>query len=647
MSLHLTPTGVTDTLRPFVEAGILGVAEIHMARTLGKVAVPVGHQVTDSEIFALAFAVWAVNASHVCLDLADIEQQVSSEIVQQTGEAVAHRISSLPWPDPSTLVSDLSRSPLVGTPAPHPSSVDTSRPLILSDTLLYFTRQWIDEGIVVDLLADRFSQRSAELTPEADEWARAAFTEPDGIDRAQVDAVRSVLTSKSVVLLGGPGTGKTYTIAAMLHALAERRRTDGGPELRVALAAPTAKAAQQMTSSISGSIASKDFPPTHSESISRWATSAQTVHSLLGVRSGNLVRFRHGTRSPLRSDVLIVDEVSMVSLPLMARLLEAVPRDATLVLVGDPQQLQSIETGAVLGEIERFSGRLPNIKTLKENRRQLVRSPDGSVALNAIGTIAARMRADGEENIDIESVLSNLSEPGDNSVAWIETPAGISPTIASVISALENDLVPFSDARIAAESFSSRDSAMELPHRALKSIESVRILCAHREGDWGVATWNRLAERLAGVEKALRSPGRPLLVTRNDRSIGLNNGDTGVVIGNTGTNAAFRVQGGANHDDVASARILEMSALADIETAFAMTVHKSQGSQYDTVVFVVPPQGSPLLQREMVYTAVTRAKRRLVVVGDRASIAQALGSRSRRRSSLADRIRAALSPPKG
>lgn len=314
------------------------------------------------------------------------------------------------------------------------------------------------------------------------------------------------------------------------------------------------------------------------------------------------------------------------------------------MLVGDPQQLQSIETGAVLGELSRLGSDLPNLVSLRENRRQRITAPDGTTSLNAIGRLADEMRPTADTDAMSASVVFDALSSDDGTVAWIEISDNDDPT--NTVSRLADELSAFTTARQLAETVSPGEPS-DAADDALAAIDSVRVLCAHRQGAWGVSGWNEAVRTISGVGAELSSPGRLILVTRNDRSVGLNNGDTGVVVGATNSRAAFHAHRSSSGSTPRSTRLLEMSALPDTETAFAMTVHKAQGSQYGTVVFIVPPLTSPLLQREMLYTAVTRAVSRLVVVGSRTAIERALTVRTDRRSSLADRIRVALSTPKG
>lgn len=637
-SRRLVPRVVHPALAPFVDLGILGTAEVHAALHIAGAGLGDAGP-ADHEFLALAFAVWSINRSHVCLDLSDIEAQVITEVAPFAGEDLLRTMSDLPWP--TNLEDALQSSALVSVVGPAGSaSPSPDRPLVLKGNLLYLMRQWVDEGIVADLLAGRLASPPDHLGPSADAWARAAFRNPDDCPE-QVAAVRNVLAHRLSVLLGGPGTGKTFTIAAMLHALAERRAHEGGRPLRVALAAPTAKAAQQMTASITASIDDDKLPAVHADQIRIWAAGAGTLHGLMGVRNGNLVRFRHGPANPLPFDVIVVDEVSMMSLPLMARLLEAVPADATLVLVGDPRQLQSIETGAVLAQLWDLHAEVPHMTILERNRRQENRLPDGSVVLNAIGELAREMRVDRHDDISVARVIDLLVRADGKELVWIPVAPGVKPTAREIFETVEPHLEDFKEAKRIAD-MDAPDAAAELAAatRALAQVDGVRILCAHREGDWGVSGWNEVGHQISGVGRWRADPGRPLLVTRNDRSIGINNGDSGIVWGRSHPRAGLHVHRSAGQGG-GTLRLFEIATLADIETAFATTVHKAQGSQYDTVVFVVPPPQSPLLQHELLYTAVTRAKKKLVLIGPAESIARALTTQTRRRSGLADRIRAA------
>jgi len=340
---------------------------------------------------------------------------------------------------------------------------------------------------------------------------------------------------------------------------------------------------------------------------------AATLHRLLGSRPDSRTRFRHHRGNRLPHDVVVVDETSMVSLTMMARLVEAVRPDSRLVLVGDPDQLASVEAGAVLADL---------VAGLGEH------DPGAVVALRTahrfgerIGALAAAVR-DG----DADAALALLHDGGDE----IEL---VDPTTVDAPAAVrEVALAAAREVHAAAEAGD--------PAGALAALDRHRLLCAHREGPFGAGSWNRRVERWLGDE--LGTPvgaswgrewyaGRPLLVTANDYGLGLYNGDTGVVVR----------QGDGLRAVIASAAApvsLATSRLADVDTMHAMTVHKSQGSQAEEVTVLLPEEDSRLLSRELFYTAITRAQQRVRVVATEAAVRAAVERRARRASGLRQRL---------
>jgi exodeoxyribonuclease V alpha subunit len=335
-----------------------------------------------------------------------------------------------------------------------------------------------------------------------------------------------------------------------------------------------------------------------------------TVHRLLGARWQE-TRFAHGPDRHVDADVVVIDEASMVALPLMARLVEALNPTTRQVLGGDPDQLESIEVGAVLADIvaaaavsgSPLSG---SVVRLERPHRQAVGSPIGPLA------DAIRMGRDDE-------VVARLraGEPG---VGFLDTaPFGL----AGAEHAAREAVLPA--LRAATEAARDGDAAA-----ALAAFASVRVLCAHRTGPFGVQRWNRLIEGWLGVEDR-SGAGRPLLATRNDPRLRIANGDTGIVVATAeGNRAAFGSADGI--------RLLAAAQLDAVETAYAMTVHKSQGSEYATVVVVLPPATSPLIGRELLYTAVTRASREVIVVGDEAAVRACVRTPGRRVTGLASAL---------
>jgi len=347
-----------------------------------------------------------------------------------------------------------------------------------------------------------------------------------------------------------------------------------------------------------------DFPLAAADVVS--SLSATTIHRLLGWRPESRNRFRHDRANPLPFDVVVVDETSMVSLSLLARLLEAVPPHARLVLVGDADQLTSVEAGAVLRDL---------VDGLGEGSHAVAHLRTSHRFRGAIAELADAVRVG-----DSAAALSIL-ESDDPSAALVDD---IEPAVREAARDLHD-----------AADRGDRGAA-------LAALGRHQLLCAHNSGPFGARWWNReVASWLAtslGVDY-LRGwyPGQPLLVTENDYSLGLFNGDTGVVVRDpeTGRLSALLGDGAA-----AQGRDLHLSRLAEVTTAHAMTVHRAQGSQYDEVSVVLPEPGSRLLTRELFYTAVTRARHTVRVRGSREAVVAAVEQRAVRATGLADRLRA-------
>jgi exodeoxyribonuclease V alpha subunit len=330
---------------------------------------------------------------------------------------------------------------------------------------------------------------------------------------------------------------------------------------------------------------------------------ATTVHRLLGPRPDTSSRFRHHRENRLPYDVIVVDETSMVSLTMMARLVEAVRPQARLLLVGDPDQLASVEAGAVLADlVEGLSARTDSpVATLRTSHRF------GA----SIGDLAAAIRMG-----DADRALEVLAAEG-GSVEWIDMDDP-SPR-------LRNVLVPMALRMRQAAALGNSTAA-------LAALDDHRLLCAHRRGPYGVAYWNRQVERWLSEEtdapqRAGWYAGRPVLATANDYGLGIYNGDTGVTVLRDG---ALRV--------VIGEREFATSRLADIETMHAMTIHKSQGSQVAEVTLLLPPEDSRLLTRQLLYTAVTRAQEKVRIVGSEAQLRAGLERRAVRATGLKHRL---------
>lgn len=406
------------------------------------------------------------------------------------------------------------------------------------------------------------------------------------------------------IVLGGPGTGKTYTIA-------ERLRTHPSPVPSVALCAPTGKASRHMKEVLDGQLRKEGAGAEVLSVIER--APSDTVHKLLGSNPRGSSRYRYDTENRLDQKLVIVDEASMMSLSLMYNLLRAVPDDGEVWLVGDPDQLASVDAGSVLADIRmaaapRSNFLFPRTTVLDEQRRF---APDSGIA-----ALAAAVR---EREVDkVRSILDS----GAADVDWVD--------LAAHRSAMRSltDLV-VAHARSVVDAATAGDVSTAL---ALKS--ELQVLSATRVGRSGVDGWNELIERRLGPATSSRTYlGRPVMVTRNDTVTDLSNGDVGVICRSGNEDRAF-------FGDPASPFEVPMARLPETATVHALTIHKSQGSEYDHAVVVIPSGDNRVVTRELLYTGITRPRTKLTLVASWESIEKAILRDARRATGLEQRLTA-------
>jgi exodeoxyribonuclease V alpha subunit len=517
------------------------------------------------------------------------------------------------------------------------------RPVSLVGSWLYLDRYWGEERQVAADLQSMSARPATGVAIEvlADGIARL-FSGQTGT-RQSLAAASAVLRRLAVVA-GGPGTGKTTTVARIVALLIEQAAAAGLPAPLTALAAPTGKAAARLEQAVHD--AAPQLPVADPVREQLLDLHASTLHRLLGWRPGSYSRFRHHRLGRLPHDVVIVDETSMVSLSLMARLVEAIRDDARLILVGDPGQLVSIEAGAVLGDIvgpaggSLLAGADARIE-LSQATGHLIASEDppagvtvgdGIVVLDrvhrfggGIATLASAIRAGAADR-----VIEILTDPRTQDVTWIPVD-GSDPAAAEALEPVRERAVAAARSVIDA----ARSGA---PRRALEALGAFRILCAHRRGPDGVSGWTATIEgwleaELGGfIANDRWYVGRPLLVTENDYELGLYNGDTGVIVATRSGRAGAVFDRGPSIVDYTPTR------LAAIDTVYAMTIHKSQGSQFDVAAVLLPEPTSRILSRELLYTAVTRARREVLIAGTEETIRIAVGKPVARASGLRRRL---------
>ena len=616
--------GASGSLRAFNRAGILDSADVHIARRLAQLAGVAG----DAVALGIAFATRAPRLGHVCVDLRTIRQTASRDI------DLATDLDALPWPDPEAWLDALQQSPLVGP----------GNPLWLSGSNLYLNRLWLDERqVATELLARAESDVMDVDLALLHSGLTKLFREEDPTtgdpEHLQPLAAATAVLRRVSVIAGGPGTGKTTTVARLLGLLDQQALAHGAAPPLIALAAPTGKASLRLEEAVRDEATRLGLDPRTGERL--LALRGMTLHRLLGRAGGNRTRFRHNRSNPLRHDVVVVDETSMVPLSMMARLLEALRPEARLIIVGDHEQLASVEAGAVLGDIVGPAARGLCMGQAVRARLQeatghpvpdpetAARSPigDGVVVLRHVrrhgGAIAGFARA--VQAGDADAALAELAASASN-VEWL----ALDPSDAATAEQLDviRDCAVESG-RLVIEAAREGDAST-----ALDALEGFRLLCAHRRGPEGVWAWTAHIERWLEMEvEGFKGRegwylGRPLIVTENDYSLDLFNGDVGVVVKGAvrPMEAAFRR--GDTVLPVSTAR------LAAVDTVYAMTVHKSQGSQFNVVAFMLPSADSRILTRELLYTAVTRARERLILVGTEDLIRSAIDRPITRASGL-------------
>lgn len=569
------------------------VLDRHFARLMNELSNRPG----DELLLAAALVSFQRGEGHTCLELGRVAGRPLSEVMleAEAGSAILPELGA--WTD------SLRASGVVGRPGDF-------TPLVLdSSHRLYLLRYWRYEADLAAAIRARAGQHintdAAKLDASLERLLPAVDTQLDG----QRQAVRTAATRVFSVITGGPGTGKTRTVVWLLATLLEQA---GELPLRIALAAPTGKAAARIAESVRKA---KAELPCVAALKARLPEEATTIHRLLGPIP-NSPRFRHDATNPLELDVVVVDEASMVDLALMAKLFAALPAGARIVLVGDKDQLASVEAGNVLGEICAAADGpgaplAASVVELKRNWR--FAAEDGPQILSRAVNAG-----------DIGSALAELRRTPS---AWraLPRPAELPAALREIV------LCGFGDA------LRERD-----PVAALNTLNRFRLLAAVRRGPFGIENLNAVCEELLERAGLIRRngpwyAGRPVLVTRNDPATHLFNGDVGITLPDA--NGELRVFFALADGTV---RAFAPARLPAHETVFAMTVHKSQGSEFDRVLLLLPDRDSPLLTRELLYTGLTRAKSSVELWADETILRSAMARRVQRASGLGE----ALSKPK-
>jgi len=622
---------MTATVEMLQKARALSPLDAHFARAMGRIA----GEAREEVLLAAAMVSQHVSRGDVCLDLAQLAGMPA--LLDDDGRVVAEK----PWPDLAAWTETLRSSPLVG-------GGGAISPLVLDPAgRLYLRRYWEHESELAESLRERATHTESSLDGP---WLRAtldrlfsndgASEQPDGARDWQRFAALLALQRRLCVISGGPGTGKTHTVVKILALLIEQAFHQSTRVPRITLVAPTGKAAARLSESIRKA---KGTLSCSREVVAAIPEDAATIHRCLGSIAGSGTSFRHHADNPLVTNVVLVDEASMVDLALMRRLVAAVPPRARLILLGDKDQLASVEAGAVLGDIcntgvaRSYSRALAaTVAALTGDRLSLgAAAPPGTGIWDCMVELTRSYRYGPDSGI---GGLARAINAGDATEALAVLDSGECPEVRLVE---PSESFGLSDAlRSSAEiGFGAYLQARE-PVDQLRALERFRILCAHRRGPTGVDDVNTQVEQALAQAGLIRTDsttyvGRPIMVTRNDYQLNLFNGDVGLIAPDPEQAdrklALFPGEQG-------QLRRLSPSRLPPHETVYAMSVHKSQGSEFDEVAVVLPRKPSPVLSRELLYTAVTRARRAVTIHGSREVFAHAVTRRIERASGLREAL---------
>ncbi|MDD2843300.1 MAG: exodeoxyribonuclease V subunit alpha [Tolumonas sp.] len=590
-------SALTPVWQTLLDARLLRDLDVQLAQLLAR------WDADDSIQLAVAMTSQELGRGHVCFDLTTWPERLAQWQTQ-----FADNVFEWPTTTIAALIEKLQHSPLVRE-ITDPAQIDEQgQPLTLFAGRLYLSRYFrFEQQVACWLQQASLPVTTSADTPELAQQLRQLFTPQSEIDWQAV-AMATACDGRFTLISGGPGTGKTTTVTKLLALLVAQSEQP----LLIRLAAPTGKAAARLTESIA-----KAKTELAGQVNAAWLagipTQASTLHRLLGVIPG-LPEFRHHGQNPLPVDVLVVDEASMIDLPMMARLLAALPPQARLILLGDKDQLASVEAGAVLGDICQFVA-----QGLSSQQAQQLQQRTGYELQNYVQPAGHPLRdrlclLRKSYRFAADSGIGKLAEAVNNGdvkaahAVWAQDYRDI--RLHSDEQRLEMAI------SIAAKGYHAYLAKLAAPITSenaidlLKAFNQIRLLCALHDGPWGINGMNQaIGQRLQAQGKLQMSgewfAGRPVMITENDYGLGLYNGDIGIAASDgERLRVWFVLPDGKAHGFLPS-------RLPAHDTAWAMTVHKSQGSEFTHTLLLLPPEVNPLLTRELLYTGITRAREQL------------------------------------
>ena len=617
------------------ESNIFASIDLQLAKFIGRI--------DDNTIilFSAALLSRKMMDGHICLPLHDFAGKILV-IDDNIFEDV---------PNYEEWLKVLQDSPAVGVPGEY-------KPFILDDNKIYLQKYWFYEKKIADKLK-KMASVSYDFDKEKERQIKKQFNslfaniKDDDQDKVAADEKTSwqktaaimALSQKFCVISGGPGTGKTTTLAKVLCILLKDNH-----ELKIALAAPTGKAAARMNESIVNAVGELNFDLDILDILTK--SKAVTLHRLLGSII-NSVKFKHNKENPLPHDIVIIDEASMVDITMMAKLLDSLKEETRLILLGDKNQLSSVEAGSVLGDIcsttlenkfsQKFFRRCNNIIENEEEKlnkqRNLTTSADSSVFSDCIVQFMRSYRFKSWEGVGkLSRYINSPDEDKTGIFEIIDDPKLKEHICFNELPSLKNNIPEDFKQKIVSGYRSYIFAAT--PEEALQKFGDFRILSSLRKGEYGIVNINRvvegiLKEKVKGFYPTPTSyHNKPIMITRNDAAINLFNGDVGIIRkGKTGLKAYF-----PSPEKGGKAREISLNLLPEHETVFAMTIHKSQGSEFKRILIITPDRINPVLTRELIYTGITRTKKVAEIMGVKEVFMEAVCRKTERYSGLTDRL---------
>lgn len=625
-----------DFLEQLRSKGTFTALDFHIARFFIQKVNLDDHKQSCRLAFLILWMSVEIRSGHVCIDLAQLSRaQFDYRLGRDIAETIFEQLGHPKLTDWLQLCNQLGHD-IIG-------NSQNLTPLILHENKLYFQRLWLYEkqvaqffGLGQQLYISNDKQKMIDIINNL-----FPDTHSGEIDWQKV-AVVSALTRRIAIISGGPGTGKTTTISKLLVALVKIIQEPDAKKIQIMATAPTGKAAARLTESLSNALSHLNLPSSIKNSL---PTEAITLHRLLGARP-NTNQYSYNEQNKLSIDVLLIDEASMVDLPMMAKVIAALPAHCRLILLGDKEQLSSVEAGAVFGDLCELYHRgysQPHVKMINELCAYQLTGKTEEVSLaDCVCLLQKSYRFNNHSGI---GQLANLIKAGEHQT--VLKLLNNNQHIDVIYNTLINQQQYLKAIEYSVNHY--RNYFLEIVKQPvnikhiLNYFAQYRLLCALREGAFGVDGLNKVIEQTLEnqqiIQRTRQQPwyvGRPIMILRNSFTLGLFNGDIGITLPDPDDASKLRVYFLLPNGEIKG---FSPYRLPEHETVYAMTIHKSQGSEFDHISIVLPNEYSPILTRSLLYTAVTRAKQKVAIFSESTILTRTIQTKTQRQSGLLTQLK--------